>query len=389
MKILKRHKDSSGSILGYTVEIKGTISFKEYNYVVQRKELVTNAKFTLGNDFRANKGSNIETVVDNTGILSINNRNTNITAYRNTEQNSIDFYGKQYINICRKIRNYARQGKLVVEKRVHKSNDGNNVHLFRMIEACGLSVDQFVNGYLSVLQPYNLEKFRQNKDLGKHNTWICELGYRVSMLIKLDESNTDKPLIVSFHESNSKHKNKFNYVDFSLKPCAILIEAIKSEIVNTGEKSVNYFIQKGFMRLSIESFTPYVNNDVALVKYNDIEKAIRNSMDRLFDYLRNMYTDEDTGGMPLLDLSSNKLSFLSFGYATVNNINLLIDLYATNTTVAARSVIVSIANNLLDEIPDNNKLTIREALIQKFGINYNNKLFSIAVDILSIGDSDA
>lgn len=67
-------------------------------------------------------------------------------------------YGSTFINVCRIVRKKASEKKIVVEQNAHKSNDGRNIHLFKLIEACNLSVNDFVNEYLSVLQPYSLEK---------------------------------------------------------------------------------------------------------------------------------------------------------------------------------------------------------------------------------------
>lgn len=63
------------------------------------------------------------------------------------------------LNVCRKIRKYAALGLITIDHRKHKGNNGLNIHLFQAIEACGISCDKFICGYLSVLQPYALEPF--------------------------------------------------------------------------------------------------------------------------------------------------------------------------------------------------------------------------------------
>lgn len=61
---------------------------------------------------------------------------------------------------------------MTIERREHKSNGERNTYLFKVIEACGISVKDFITGYLSVLQPYSLEYFQGSKVLGKNNIWV-------------------------------------------------------------------------------------------------------------------------------------------------------------------------------------------------------------------------
>lgn len=66
-------------------------------------------------------------------------------------------------------------------------NAGNNVRLFKVIEECGYSLEEFIGGYLSCIQPYSMEKFKTkigNEDATKLH-WMLDVGYRHSLLIKV------------------------------------------------------------------------------------------------------------------------------------------------------------------------------------------------------------
>ena len=158
--ILERHKSTNGVVVGYKVNIDGNVTNLPFNVLRDSFNSSIRNAYLVGNDYRAKKGSHIKTVVETTN-LRVHKQQTTGLSFPNTSPLTQDFYGKEFINICRRIRQYARVGNLRVNTNVHKSNNGNNVQLFDLIKLCGLSVQEFVMWYLSVLQSYCLEYFQR------------------------------------------------------------------------------------------------------------------------------------------------------------------------------------------------------------------------------------
>ena len=100
------------------------------------------------------------------------------------------------IAVCKKIRQLAKLDRISLDETEHRS--GLNKHLFDYIEYCGLNVLDFIKMYLSNLQPYMIER---RKDQEKQKSFICVLDnlYRISVYIKLDSTQFEE-VIVSFRE---------------------------------------------------------------------------------------------------------------------------------------------------------------------------------------------
>lgn len=371
MEIIKRIK-RNGQVIKYVV-IDGNRNYElDAQTVIGMSAMITNAVLVNGVDYRAKAGCHIETVqVHDIGIQMSNQ----LAKVNVSNVSGIDYHGKEFISVCRKIRNYAVSGRVEVEKRRHVSNDGQNVNMFKMIEACGISVDDFVCGYLSVLQPYSLQRFMKEKDIGANNIWFCDVGYRIKMVIKINESNKNKPVVVSFHESNIRGNYVHAGVDFSDKLCAVFVDKVE----DVGDYfSVDYTVQRGFLRHGIHSQSGYFSNGVALIEYKYIKSRFTETMQYVFDSLYRVYGDSQSEFV-LKDLNVGKLSFMSEGYGTVNNICYLIDLYENYTDVKSRAVFIDVVLNLIDEISDLRLLEIRTALKEKFG-NFDNKLYRAVLE---------
>lgn len=374
MEIIKRHKNVNGDTIGYTVRNNGKETYLNKQVVVSMFGTITNAHLIKNGEFRANDGERIETVVDNAN-LSIKQQ-SKLTINKGVQIDSnLNYYGSEFINISKKIRKYAIDNKLEIDERKHKSNNGNNTHLFRLINACGISVKSFIRGYLSVLQPYSLSKFQRSKELGKSNIWLSDMGYGFALVIKINDSDKNKPLVVSFHESNIHGSFTSGAKDFSDKLCAVLINEV-SEIQDKRYK-VKYTIQRGFLRYTCDSITNYYNNGVALVDYRDISSIFDRVIESIFNNIMDTYKDDNIEDVPALTLGTNTfshLSFMSLGFNTVNNICLLIDLYSQYTDTRSRVVIIGLTQNILYEVPDYKLIETKSALNDKY-INSSNKLY--------------
>ena len=87
-----------------------------------------------------------------------------------------DYFGKDFIKVCRKIRKYANANRLKLDTKPHQANEGRNIHLFKVIETCGVSLHDFVRGYLCNLQPYSLTAFNNGTETSKYDIWLCDVG---------------------------------------------------------------------------------------------------------------------------------------------------------------------------------------------------------------------
>lgn len=360
MIILKRHKDSNGNTVSYTLSNDGNIINMSSADTIKLSSLITNAYLTSNNEFRAKAGYSIETVVD-TSNLSIR-KNTKLEKVSNNI--GLDYYGKEFINICRRIRTYAISKKVRVDKGRHRSNKGLNLNIYKLIETVGVDLDSFIIGYLSCIQPYCLSHFKKAPD--KH-IWLTGIGYNIALVIKIDESDKNSPLVISFHDSNKLGVSKKLNNTFDSKPCAVLIDSYK--IVNN-QYIVNYTVQRGFIRCNdLTSVTKYLNNDIALVSYKDISSIFDTILRNIFNNLQSNYLDINS----IVNFDAKSLSFMSYGYHTTNNICMLIDLYSVYTDTVSRSAIVDIGINLIDELSVSKKSELKLALAERYS-NYSNNL---------------
>ena len=134
--------------------------------------------------------------------------------------------------------------------------------------------------------------------------------------------------------------------------CAVLVEGINS-IVNDGKlTNVAFVVQRGFITYRIDAVTEYLRNGVALVKHSVIADNFMSTLNNIVDGLQSQYFTQVTGsrlisatGMPM-----HNVSFMSFGFATVNNISLLIDMYGYFTNQLTKAYLVDVAINLLSEV---------------------------------------
>lgn len=271
-----------------------------------------------------------------------------------------DFYGKEFMDACRQIRQCARVGNLIV------NTDVDNI-LFDFIELCGLSVQEFVTGYLSVLQPYCLGYFQRENDILK-----IETGYFTQMIIKLDE---DKPMSISFCGSQCSYR--LSVKDFSDKPCAVLVDGVNNI---AGTYSISAYIQTGFIRYNLIDTAIALYKDVALINYSSIERNVNNISDILFNRLASAYA---SSGVPTFGNLNNIASFSGRGYAVINQLILIIDLYSAYTDANSVKVLVEMMRNIISELEISEKRSILNALVSKFGRAPKNRLANLMYKELS------
>ena len=348
MYIINRIKNSVGRVISYTVNNNGKVEILDSNSVIANAHLVTNAYLVDGEYFRAKRGSYIDTIVEhNTAIV----KRELVPRASSATEFVPDYYGREFISICRYIRQIAYENKFKLDTKPHKSNGGRNIQLFALIEACGISPREFVRNYLYNIQPYSLSHFMGAKSKGDSHIWLCDLGYNIGLVIKIVK-NTSCPLVLSFHESNIRGKYTTSGNAFDNKLCAVLVEGVNSVANDEQLTNVAFVVQRGFITYRIDAVTEYLRNGVALVKHSVIADNFMFTLNNIVDGLQSQYFTQmacsrliSATGMPM-----HNVSFMSFGFATVNNISLLIDMYGYFTNQLTKAYLVDVAINLLSEV---------------------------------------
>lgn len=379
MKILKRYKDANGSIVGYDILAEGTVSRFSLEQALSLQQYIDNAFITSGGEYRAKSGCKIDTEVLHKNQLIVRPVAKPIEKPR-TQSMPLDYYGKEFISVCRKLRSYAQSNNFVVDMNKHKSNYGKNTHLFKLIEACGVNVHDFIQNYLYNIQPYSLSRFQSKKNPGKGNIWLSDMGYNIQLVIKVYDVDPKRPIVLSFHESNKNGKQMKGGVDFSDKPCAVLLDNARQ--ASDTLFAVDYIVQRGFITAKIHSLTKYYNNDVALVDYSDIKEIFMQSVQQLIQQLQSNYYFEESSSLNLnvSSVTFEGISFMSFGYATVNNICLLIDIFSRYRDTKSKQAVSEIAMCLLSEVSNSKLNEIKAALAERY-LGSENKLYLAIKDM--------
>lgn len=253
------------------------------------------------------------------------------------------------VKICKKLRQLAKLDRISLDEEDHRS--GLNRHLFDYIEYCGLDVLQFIKQYLSNLQPYMIER---RKDQEKVRTFYCVIDnlYRVSVYIKVDAKQFEE-VIVSFHEDNKRGIAKSNTlikVDLE-KYVPIFAESILNRVSNENKYIVKALFQRGLAILPLE---------LPAVKCQDVFIVEKNSINLQFvsycnDYIRDLYTSDLQLDFDKIEVFTmlQQISFTSYGRDTFSSISLLID----SLTIQKDYISKSAADCALITFVQNLKLT--------------------------------
>jgi len=362
--ILKRIKSNkTGEVISYEVlncdtgVVDRVSAVVLIEGVVKQFFTVINASLVNNAYFRANKGCKIDTVVDNLSLSS-----TAIVRGSNTD-NSIkqvevsEAYGVKFINICRKIREFALSNKLIFNE------VSSSVKSISLVESSGVRVADFIKGYLSVIQPFSLELYLDD------DAWLCDIGFNTSLVMKFNEQDY---LVVSLQDGTKSHEFDRKALDSNL--CAVIVETPAGSY--DGEKSipVKFIVQRGFLRQSVSAVTKKLLNGVAFIKYSYINDAYQSLLDNILDKLGQYYYESDD--IHTLQLNISGASFLSLGYGTPNNISLLIDCFSVSSSKTDRGAILELASNLLSELSIDALQGLKSALLEKYGkSDFSNALY--------------
>ena len=268
------------------------------------------------------------------------------------------------IAVCRKIRKLAKLERITLDDSEHRS--GLNKHLFDYIEYCGLDVLDFIKQYLSNLQPYMIER-RKDQEPDRHFICVVDKLYRVSVYIKVDSTMFEE-LIVSFHEDNKRGVAKTNdliKIDLQ-KWVAVFADSVLSKM---GDKYVvRVFVQRGLRVFPIDM--PAIKcKDVFIVAKNGITQQLLSYCN---DYIRDLYTSDLNIDFDKIDVFTmlQQISFTSYGRDTFSSISILIDSLCVQRDPISKSV----ADSALTTFAQSLKLTkeqqdeLKELLDKKYRV---------------------
>lgn len=225
------------------------------------------------------------------------------------------------IKVCKKLRALARLDRITLDTSTHRS--GLNQHLFEYIEYCGLDTLTFIKTYLSNLQPYMIQR---RKDQEALKSFVCVIDnlYKVSVYIKADAKQFEE-VIISFHEDNKRGIAKSNKIQIYDRNqyVPIFADSILSKVEGENRYVVKVMAQRGLLELPLE---------VAGFKCQDIFVVNRSSIDALFlsycnDYIKELYTSDLNLDFDKIEVFSvlQQFSLSSYGKDTFSSISILID----------------------------------------------------------------
>lgn len=257
------------------------------------------------------------------------------------------------IAVCKKLRQLAKLDRVKLDESEHRS--GLNKHLFDYIDYCGMDILTFIKEYLSNIQPYMIER---RKDQEKENTFICVIDnlYRISIYIKVDNKQFEE-LIISFHEDNKRGVAKVNNLIKldSQKYVPIFADSILSKVSGENKFIVRAIFQRGMKILPLE--LPAIQcKDIFIVEKNAINMQFISYCN---DYIRDLYTSDLNLDFDSIEVFSilQQISFTSYGRDTFSSISLLIDSVCIQPDAISRST----ADFALITFIQNLKLTSEQA----------------------------
>lgn len=307
-----------------------------------------------------------------------------------------EYYGKKYVGICRKIRNLVIMGHIRLEETALISRYRSNTPLTSVIDASGLKVYDYLQAYLSLLQPYEFENFTRITQ-NYHHTWLIDIGYRVQLAVTIStEVDANEFMSVSFTENSTICGNSLgqsqNSKNLSDKPCAVIVDLITGLYTTTDMSTGNaieyqeyvYSIQHNFIRIVNKFSTSIFNKDLILESYSLIHGNYEQRLQEIYTNIIGTYYDQECTSKFGARLEG--ASILTIGYTPTNTLMLLIDCYSTVVDTSSKQVLVEAASDVIYKIPINQLRSVKNALEANYNkiINFSNKLYTIIIAALDI-----
>ena len=294
--------------------------------------------------------------------------------YEEAQEKGVD---TSMINVCKKLRNLAKLDRIKLDETEHRS--GLNKHLFDYIEYCGHDVLEFVKQYLSNLQPYMIER---RKDQEPEKSFICVVDnlYRVSVYIKVNAKQFEE-VVVSFHEDNIRGVAKTNdliKID-NQKHVPVFADSVLSHVDMEGREryGIKVFIQRGLMVFPLD-LIGIKCQEVFIVEKNTINQQLVSYCN---DYIRDLYTSNLKLDFDKIEVFSmlQQISFTSYGKDTFSSISLLID----SSCVQKDFISKSVADSALVIFSQNLQLTAEQQQELKLLLDEKYRVTSIrGIDLI-------
>lgn len=266
--------------------------------------------------------------------------------------------------ICRILRKLAKLDRLKLDETEHRS--GLNKHLFHYIEYCGETVLEYVKNYLSNLQPYMIER---RKDQEKKKSYICVIDnmYRISVYINVDKSFGEE-MIVSFHEDNIRGVAKTNALIKNKRNrlVSVFADSYGSIDMQNGNVSVKVLAQRGMKVLPLD-IIGFKCKDMFIVREADINNQFLNYCN---EYIRDLYTSNLNLDFDKIEVFSmlQQISFTSYGRDTFSSVSLLIDSMVSQPDAISRQAagfaLITFVQSL--QLTDEQKKELVELLNEKY-----------------------
>ena len=266
--------------------------------------------------------------------------------------------------ICRTLRKLAKLDRLKLDETECRS--GLNKHLFHYIEYCGETVIEYVKNYLSNLQPYMIER---RKDQEKKKSYICVIDnmYRISVYIKVDKSFGEE-MIVSFHEDNIRGVAKTNALIKNKRNrlVPVFADSYGSIDMQNGNVSVKVLAQRGMKVLPLD-IIGFKCKDMFIVREADINNQFLNYCN---EYIRDLYTSNLNLDFDSIEVFSmlQQISFTSYGRDTFSSVSLLIDSMVSQSDAISRQAadfaLITFVQSL--QLTDEQKKELVELLNEKY-----------------------
>lgn len=380
MKILNRVIDDNKNIKGYIIKLDNGI-VKAASVDACRSYHLShpfeNATLHSDGRFIAKAGERIETITmddarkltkgrnTESHALSVSSKVNSLAGIRGKTQKSNGYRldssiaGYTTVSICRKLRTAIRQGRLMVDTSRHNSNNGYNQHLFKFITSCGLNVESFIKSYIYNLQPCTLvldNSSHVKKSSGEYRV-ILDLGYRVSLYIKISQSGD---VIVSFHDSNDNgigrtgaKRFKRSFLNQTANEYSYIL---LNEPIRPSDTYEYYDIRmsRGFSVLKQSLSGIYCDRDLIYVSTRELSLSVKKLMLSFLTKLETEFTDnlELRGARDAIENRDrlDVFSFTSYGGSILAKLSLLVDIYSVTTNQVEQQSIMTLAGYLIDEM---------------------------------------
>ena len=294
---------------------------------------------------------------------------------------------KHIVKLCKRIRHLANLDRITLDVSEHR--DDKNKHLFKYLDYCGVSKEDFVKSYLANLQPYMLSEFKGQE---RSSNTICVLDniYRVSLYIKLDTSFGNE-MVISFHENHKRGVAKDNsrFIKNEPNKVKIIADSITGGVTDTNTKTFDILIPRGIINVPVSLVGDLQEDGTFLVNKSAIDNAI---LDVCNKYIQDLYaSDLELSALDEVEIFSalQQISFTSYGNTVFSNISLLVDnMSAQNSPLHKRSAAFALetyAEHL--SLTSEQKEELIELITDKYRVSYQKDIDNVITMLIDMIDN--